>query len=136
MTELRDRLVAAARAALENSYSPYSGFRVGAAVIDQDGVLHVGTNVENASLGLSICAERVAAFAAAATGSRHLTAVAVVTETAEPTPPCGACRQVLREFGDVDLPIWIAGRGEAVEQFCLDDLLPRSFSTYLDEEIQ
>lgn len=134
MTELRDRLVAAARAALSNSYSPYSGFRVGAALMDDQGEIHAGTNVENASLGLSICAERVAVFTAVALGPRRLAAIAIVTETADPTPPCGACRQVLREFADVDLPVWIAGRGEAVETFSLDDLLPRSFSTYLPEE--
>lgn len=134
MMELRDRLIAAARATLELSYSPYSGFRVGAALMDEAGVIHAGTNVENASLGLSICAERVAVFTAAALGSRRITAVAVVTETAGPTPPCGACRQVLREFADVDLPVWIAGRGDEIEQFSLDELLPRSFSTYLDEE--
>ena len=60
--------------------------------------------------------------------------MAIATETDDPTPPCGACRQVLREFADTDLPIWIVGRGERVEEFTLEDLLPRSFSTYLDEE--
>lgn len=134
--DLRDRLVAAARDALRHSYSPYSGFKVGAALLDETGAMHVGTNVENASLGLSICAERVAAFTAAAAGSRRVTAVAVVTETATPTPPCGACRQVLREFADepADQVVWLAGAGDEVERCTLADLLPRSFATYLDED--
>lgn len=131
MNDRRDELVAAARAALLNSHSPYSRFRVGAALLDADGAIHTGTNVENASLGLSVCAERVAVFKAVAEGQRTVTAVAVATETDEPTPPCGACRQVLREFCSDDVPVWFVGRGDEVEESTIADLLPRSFITYL-----
>ncbi len=132
MNDRRDELVAAARAALLNSHSPYSRFRVGAALLDADGAIHTGTNVENASLGLSVCAERVAVFKAVAEGQRTVTAVAVATETDEPTPPCGACRQVLREFCSDDVPVWFVGRGDEVEESTIADLLPRSFITYLE----
>ncbi len=95
------RLIEAAEAVRACAHAPYSEFRVGAAVIDADGGVHVGCNVENASYGLSVCAERHAVAAAVAAGADGLHAVAVVTDTAPPTPPCGACRQVLREFGDL-----------------------------------
>jgi cytidine deaminase len=93
------RLAHAARAASEYSYCPYSKFRVGAAVLTEAGDVFAGCNVENASYGLTICAERNAAFQAAARGRREIRAVAVYTPTATPTAPCGACRQVLNEFG-------------------------------------
>ncbi|HXF58060.1 MAG TPA: cytidine deaminase [Actinomycetota bacterium] len=91
-------LVAAARAARERAYAPYSAFPVGAAVRTDAGTF-TGANVENASYGLSICAERVAAAAAVASGARRIEAVALVSAARTPTPPCGACRQFLYEFG-------------------------------------
>jgi cytidine deaminase len=97
-TTLR-RLEAAARAAARSSYSPYSKFRVGAAVLMGSGKIYAGCNVENASYGLCNCAERTALFTAAAAGERRLRAVVVFTPTLQPTLPCGACRQVLNEFG-------------------------------------
>ena len=88
-----------ARAAAKKSYSPYSEFPVGAAVLAASGKIYAGCNVENASYGLCNCAERTAIFTAAAAGERRILAVAVFTPTAQPTSPCGACRQVINEFG-------------------------------------
>src|ERR1700676_3367622 len=93
------RLEKSARAAAAGSYSPYSRFPVGAAVIGGSGRLYSGCNVENASYGLCNCAERTAIFSAVAAGERSIRAVAVYTPTPLPTPPCGACRQVIHEFG-------------------------------------
>jgi len=134
MTELRDRLLAEARAALKQSYSPYSSFPVGAALLDEEGGVHRGTNVENASLGLTICAERVAVFRAVADGHPRFRAIAIVTPTAEPTAPCGACRQVLLEFADPDFIVWLAGEGEEVEEHRLEDLIPRAFGSFRPKE--
>lgn len=97
--QLLERMMQAAREAASFSYSPYSGFRVGAAVADESGAIYAGTNVENASYGLTMCAERVATGLAVAQGVRRLIAVVLYTPTDTPTAPCGACRQVLREFG-------------------------------------
>jgi cytidine deaminase len=91
--------VEAAAAARTRAYAPYSGFRVGAAVRTADGSVYTGCNVENASYSLSHCAERVAIHRAVADGHRHLVEVAVVADGAEPVMPCGACRQVMAEFG-------------------------------------
>jgi cytidine deaminase len=95
-----ERLVAAADAARNQAYAPYSGFSVGAAVLLPDGRIFSGCNIENASFGLAVCAERNAVAAAVATGARRFRAVAVVTDVSPPASPCGACRQVLAEFGD------------------------------------
>ena len=96
---LHRRLEKAARAAAKVSYSPYSRFRVGAAVLAGSGKIYAGSNVENASYGLCTCAERTAVFTAATAGERKIKAVVVYTPTALPTTPCGACRQVINEFG-------------------------------------
>ena len=123
-----EELVAAARAARENAYAPYSRYRVGAAVSVADGRIFTGCNVENASYGLSICAERVAVFAAAAAGARVLLAVAVATEDAG--TPCGACRQVLTEFAPRDgapVPVLLTDATGAVRQTTLAALLPEAF---------
>ena len=93
------RLEQAARAASQASYSPYSKFRVGAAVLAGSGKIYAGTNIENASYGLCNCAERTAIFTALTAGERSLRAVVVYTPTVKPTMPCGACRQVINEFG-------------------------------------
>ena len=126
----RDReLLAAAREVMARSYSPYSRFRVGAALLDVDGVIHTGTNVENASFGLSICAERSAIFKAVADGAREFSCLAIVTDTDEPTPPCGACRQVIYEFAP-DLPLLLAGRGGAFKRITIKELMPLPFASF------
>jgi cytidine deaminase len=123
-------LVDAATRALANAYAPYSRFGVGAAVL-AGGQVFTGANVENASYGLTICAERAAVFAAVAAGHRTIEAAAVVTDTTEPTAPCGACRQVLREFapnGDpAALVVVSATLGGRQSVHKLSDLLPNDF---------
>jgi cytidine deaminase len=122
----RDRLVAAARAARENAVAGFSGFKVGAALETADGSIITGCNVENATYGLTICAERVAMFKALSEGHRVFTSVAVVADTADPTPPCGACRQILWEFcGDIEI-ILVNPRGKT-ETYQLKDLFPKPF---------
>ena len=116
----------AARRAAADSYSPYSRFPVGAAVLAADGSIAVGTNIENASFGLSCCAERVAIFQAVATGRRQLLALAIFTPTPEPTAPCGACRQVLAEFAFQGPVIAICASNLRLEVRGAD-LLPTAF---------
>lgn len=123
----RAALVAAARAVQANAYAPASRFRVGAAVLTADGRTFVGCNVENASYGLTICAERAAICAAVAAGARELRAVAVVTDLEAPARPCGACRQVLAEFG-LGMHVVLAGSAGAIETTTLDHLLPEPFT--------
>jgi len=122
-------LVAAARAARERAYAPYSGFRVGAALLTSQGDVVSAANVENASYGLAICAERSAVVAAVAAGSRSFQAIAVAGNGPGPVTPCGACRQVLREFPKgADLEVLCAGEtGDALLTTTLGDLLPESF---------
>lgn len=128
---VEQRLIAAARRARTASYSPYSGFAVGAAVRAASGRVYRGTNVENASYGLTICAERVAAFAAVSAGERALEAIAVVGASAAPAP-CGACRQVLWELWSVDArdePTVLLAALDAEEPVrrSLRSLLPEAF---------
>jgi cytidine deaminase len=120
-------LVAAATAVRANAYAPASRFLVGAAVQAADGRVFVGCNVENASYGLTICAERNAVAAAVAAGVRELVAVAVVTDLDEPARPCGACRQVLAEFG-LGMQVVMVGRGGIQRQVVLSALLPDPFT--------
>ena len=121
----REALLAQARAVRAKAHAPYSGFRVGAALLGASGRVYVGCNVENASFGLTICAERSAVAAAVAAGEKRFQAVAIVTDGAEPVAPCGACRQVLAEF-EPALPVWAEGKdGQA--GWRLDELLPQPF---------
>lgn len=122
----RRRLVQTARAAARAAYAPYSNFSVGAAVLAGSGKIFAGCNVENASYGLCNCAERTAIFAAVAAGERHIRAVAVHTATAAPTLPCGACRQVIHEFGPDALVISTCDSALRHET-TLPELLPRAF---------
>jgi homotetrameric cytidine deaminase len=119
-------LRAAAREARERAYAPYSGFQVGAALSTDDGRTFTGANVENASYGLSMCAERTAVFHAVAEGVRGLRAVAVSASSDEPAWPCGACRQVLHEFGP-DMLVISEGLGGRIEERKLTELLPLAF---------
>jgi cytidine deaminase len=121
-----DTLVAAALRARENAFAPYSKFQVGAALEDDTGRIHTGCNVENATYGLTVCAERVAVFKAISEGARKFRRIAVAADTETLTPPCGACRQILWEFcGDVELVL--ANLAGKTETFRLKDLFPRPF---------
>ena len=121
-------LLASARSAATRAYAPYSGFPVGAAALTADGTAFAGCNVENASYGLTVCAERVAVWSAAAAGHREVRAVAVVAPRALGVTPCGACRQVLHEFAPATGDMIVVLVGEAgPEQVPLARLLPRSF---------
>jgi len=119
------RMARAARAAARRAYAPYSRFRVGAAVLTDKGRIYSGSNVENASYGLSICAERVAIFKAVSAGARGIKAVLVWTDTEELTPPCGACLQVINEFG-LNPAVILANR-HGTKQRQLRELLPLGF---------
>jgi cytidine deaminase len=121
-----DPLVEAALQARKNAHAPFSHFQVGAALEDSAGRIHTGCNVENASYGLTLCAERVAVFKAVSEGARQFRRVAVVADTDTLTPPCGACRQILWEFcGDAELVL--ANLHGKTETLRLRDLLPRPF---------
>lgn len=121
-----DRLIAAATAARANSYSPYSNFPVGAALLMEDGSIFAAANVENCIPALSICAERNAMAAAASAGQRRPVAVAVVTDTSPPSRPCGLCRQTLTEFAD-DLPILMCNPQGEREEVRLSEIFPQRF---------
>jgi cytidine deaminase len=123
---MSDRLIDEAMRVRENAHAPFSKFRVGAAVEDSLGTIHTGCNVENATYGLTLCAERVAIFKAISEGARGFTRVAVVADTDSLTPPCGACRQILWEFcGDVE--IVLANLNGKTETLRLGNLFPRAF---------
>jgi len=129
-----DELAAAASEARNNAYAPYSQFKVGAAVLSQDGRTFAGVNVENSSYGLTICAERVAAAAAVTAGVRELAAIAIATDGGH--APCGACRQFLNDFqngSESTLVILVDSTGaKPPEQMTLASLLPRSFRLEAD----
>jgi cytidine deaminase len=120
-----EMLVAEAMAVRERAYAPYSNFKVGAALLSRDGQVFTGCNVENASYGLSVCAERNAVAAAIAAGCSDFAAMAVVTSADPAASPCGACRQVLAEFGD--FPVILAGADSARRTTTVLGLLPDAF---------
>jgi len=126
-----DDLAAAALKARRFAHAPFSHFSVGAALEDDGGRVHSGCNVENATYGLTVCAERVAVFKAISEGARKFRRIAVAADTDKPTPPCGACRQILWEFCG-DIPVTLVNPRGASETLALKDLFPRPFdATFL-----
>jgi cytidine deaminase len=123
---VRHQLIDRARQAREAAYAPYSNFKVGAAVLTATGEIYSGGNIENASFGATICAERVAIFTAVAGGCRDLTALAVIADTPDPIPPCGLCRQVLAEFNP-DCQVLMANMAGQWRLVNLKELLPMAF---------
>jgi cytidine deaminase len=121
-----DQLIAAAKAVRERAHAPFSHFKVGCAIADEHGAIYTGCNIENATYGLTLCAERVAVFKAVSEGAGKLKRVAVVADTENPTPPCGACRQILWEFcGDAELILEnLAGKRETLT---IKQIFPRPF---------
>jgi cytidine deaminase len=128
---MSDRLIDAALAARLHAFAPYSQFLVGAAVEDDRGAIHTGCNVENATYGLTVCAERVAIWKALSEGVRKFRRVVVAADSDKLTPPCGACRQILWEFcGDV--PVTLVNLAGKTETYQLKELFPRAFdASYL-----
>lgn len=123
------RLIEAAKSASIHAYAPYSAFPVGAAVLTEDDAIFAGCNVENASYGLTICAERNAVFQSVAHGKRQLKAIVVYTPTRHPTSPCGACRQVINEFGPHAEVISVCD-GSEILRSSLAELLPDAFGPH------
>jgi cytidine deaminase len=121
-------LVAAAREALTNAYTPYSRFVVGAAVLTRSGRIFAAPNIENASYSLTLCAERNAVFHALSAGERDISMLVLYTPTKKPYTPCGACRQVLAEFLAGDAPVICVAESGARDAFTVDELLPAKFS--------
>ena len=122
---MRDTLIQAAQNAREGAYAPYSHFRVGAALLTEDGRVYTGANVESASYGATVCAERAALVKAVNDGARSFAALAVASDGGEPVTPCGICRQHLAEFGDMDV-ICVGANGMRVWR--LSELLPHGFT--------
>lgn len=120
-------LIRAAQEAMRHAYSPYSKFRVGAALETADGTVHTGCNVENASYGGTICAERTAMVTAVAAGHTRFTRIAIASDAAEPVAPCGLCRQFMAEFG-TGLEVISAGAGGRRARWTLGELLPHAFT--------
>lgn len=125
-TEQKNELVQKAREYQTRAYAPYSGYLVGAAVLAEDGKLYGGNNIENSAYPSGLCAERVAIFKAISEGNRRILAISVVTRNGG--SPCGACRQVMREFASLEMPVIIADeQGQIVLETSMDEILPRSF---------
>ena len=121
-------LIKAATEVRKNAYAPFSEFKVGSALETDDGQIIVGSNVESASYGLTVCAERVAVWNAISQGKRKIKRIAVVADTESLTPPCGVCRQIIWEFGG-DIPVLLANLKGKTETVQMKDLLPRAFDT-------
>lgn len=128
MEHTEQELIEAATAVRENAFAPYSDFRVGAAVETESGDIYTGCNIESASYGLTVCAERVAIWKGISRGEKKFARIAVVVDTDELTPPCGACRQIIWEFcGDV--PVILANLHSKTETVQMAELLPRAFDS-------
>ncbi len=128
MKHTNEELITAAREVRENAYAPYSDFKVGAAVETESGDIYIGCNVESASYGLTVCAERVAIWKGISRGEKRFARIAVVVDTEELTPPCGVCRQIIWEFcGDV--PVILSNLNGKTETVMMRELLPRAFDS-------
>ena len=128
MEDTEKELIQAATDVRENAYAPYSDFKVGAAVETDDGKIYVGCNVESASYGLTVCAERVAIWKGISRGEKRFSRIAVVVDTEDLTPPCGVCRQIIWEFcGDV--PVILSNLNGKRETVKMSELLPRAFDS-------
>ncbi len=126
MTKNEKELIESAVNARERAHAPYSNFKVGAAIHTKDGKIYTGCNIENATYGLTICAERVAIFKAISEGEKEFAAICVVADTDELTPPCGACRQIIWEFCG-DIPVTFANLKGDTEIVRMSELFPRAF---------
>ncbi|ACJ35131.1 MAG: cytidine deaminase [Anoxybacillus sp.] len=124
----KQQLIEAAKQARERAYVPYSKFKVGAALLTKDGKVYGGCNIENASYGLCNCAERTALFKAYSEGDHEYAMLAVVADTERPVPPCGACRQVIVELCDPNMPVVLANMKGDVQETTVKELLPGAFS--------
>lgn|SRR5699024_7012234 len=127
--ELKDKLVASATAMLDQAYVPYSKFPVGAAFLTKDGDIYSGCNIENASYGLSNCAERTAIFKAVSEGVRSFSYLVITGDTDGPISPCGACRQVIAEFCEADMPVVLTNKKGNVKETTVSELLPGAFQS-------
>ena len=123
-----EALIESAKKVREQAYAPFSNFRVGAAVRTKSGKIYTGCNVESASYGLTVCAERIAIWKAVSEGEREFDHVSVVTDTEELTPPCGTCRQIIWEFCG-DIPVTFSNLKGKVETVMMKEILPRAFDT-------
>ncbi len=122
------RLLQKAKQAKENSYAPYSNFNVGAAVIGKNGKIYSGSNVENSSYGLTICAERAAIFKMVNDGEREISAILIIGDTEKFLPPCGACRQVISEFSTNNTMVYMCNKHEKFKKMTVEELIPLKFS--------
>jgi cytidine deaminase len=122
-------LIKKAREAVEYAYAPYSHFKVGAAVLTEDGFVYTGCNIENVSFSATNCAERTAVFKAVSEGHGKIKSIAIASSSGEITPPCGVCRQVLSEFMDKDGMVLLSGKNET-RQMSLGELLPEAFKSF------
>ncbi|SHH20444.1 cytidine deaminase [Thermosipho atlanticus] len=120
-----EELIEKAFQARENAYAPYSNFKVGAALLTKSGKIYTGSNIENASYGLTCCAERVAIFKAISDGEKNFDTIVIVGGTKDPISPCGACRQVMAEFGDFN--VILVSKDKKIKKMTVKDLLPYSF---------
>lgn len=127
-----DKLLAAATAARDRAYAPYSNFFVGAAVLSGTGNIYSGCNVENISYGLTICAERNAIFKMVSAGEREITAILIIGNTGDILPPCGACRQVMAEFSRPDTVVYMCDKQGKWQETTVGELLPNSPAFFED----
>ncbi len=131
-----EELVSLAIKIKENAYVPYSNFHVGAALFADNGKIYTGCNVENASYGAAICAERTAIVKAISDGAKKILAIAVSSDSNLPTMPCGICRQVINEFCSSDMPLFLSNRNGEYKVFSFEEILPHSFKQSDMEDVK